>query len=313
MRLLHPTLTVSPLRPLSLRSGSAPGRPRYLSAASGLVATGRELCVIADDELHLGCFALQGERPGRLLRLLPGELPESPRRRKRRKPDLEVLLRLPPFPGLRHGAMLALGSGSGVSRRKGVLLPLDGKLRPTGRSQHIDAAPFFADLARALAAVNIDGGWVSGNRLYLLQRGNRGGAPNALIGWSLAPLLRTLVHERALQYQTPSILREMPLGYVDGVIVGFTDGTPLSDGSWMFSAVAEDTDDAYHDGELVGAFVGLAGPRHGLRWLRRIAPDYKVEGIAIDAHSRTPRLLMVTDADDPAQPAWLLEAKLPTC
>ena len=50
----------------------------------------------------------------------------------------------------------------------------------------------------------------------------------------------------------------MPLGDVDGVGVGFTDGVALPDGGWLFCAVAEDTRNAYDDGRLVGAFVGMA-------------------------------------------------------
>ena len=121
--------------------------------------------------------------------------------------------------------------------------------------------------------------------------------------------MRALAHERVLPEQAPVMLREIPLGSVDGTPVGFTDGTPLPDGGWMFSAVAENTDDAYRDGRLAGAFVGRAGPRHGLQWMRRISPDFKIEGILIDAKAKASRLLLVSDADDPAQPSWLLAAK----
>jgi hypothetical protein len=303
-------IDVAPLRPLTLRSGSKPGRPRYISAASGLVAAGNEWCVIADDELQLGCFAMQGARPGRLIRLFPGELPAAPRRRKKRKPDLEVLLRLDPGAGMRHGALLALGSGSRPQRRAGVLLPLDKASRPTRRPQSVDVSPLYSTLAREFGEVNIEGGWTHGGHLYLLQRGNRGNAPNAIIGWALDPLLRALEHDQVLPAQVPQVLREMPLGTVDGVTIGFTDGTPLPDGRWLFSAVAEDTDDAYRDGRLVGAFIGIAGPRHGLHGLRRLAPGYKVEGIAVDAGQKARRLLLVSDADDRKQPAWLLEVSL---
>ena len=159
MKPLHSLLDVLPLRPLSLRSGSAPGRPRFLSAASGLVATGGRLWVIADDELHLGRFALQGRALGDLIRLFPGDLPAIPRRRKKRKPDLEVLLRLQPFAGAPHGALLALGSASRPQRRAGVLLPLDGRAQPSRCPQIIDASPLLAGLAREFDQINIEGGW----------------------------------------------------------------------------------------------------------------------------------------------------------
>lgn len=309
MKRIPSPLAASPLRPLSLRSGSGPGRPRYLSAASGLVATGGELCVVADDELHLGRFAMRANTPGRLVRLLPGELPIEQGRRKRRKPDLEVLMRLPPVAGMSHGGLLALGSGSRATRRGGVLLPLDAKGLPTRGCLRIDASPLFVRLAHEVGELNIEGGWTWRDRFFLLQRGMRGAAPNAVMSWSLAPLLRALVHEHVLPEHSPRMMRELPLGSVDGVALGFTDGTPLPDGGWMFCAVAEDADDSYGDGRFAGAAVGMVGPRHGLHWMRRLTPDRKVEGIEIDARSGRPRLLLVTDADDPQQPAWLLEAR----
>lgn len=310
VKLRDSPLAVDPLRPLTLRRGSAPTRAAHVSAASGLVVCGSELFVVADDELHLGCFSLDSARPGRLLRLLGGQLPDSPARRKQRKPDFEVLLRLPGMTGMPHGALLALGSGSRPQRRAGVLLPLDARGRPTRSPRRVDAAPLLAGLAREFSEVNIEGGWAWGDRLCLLQRGS-GGSPNAIVGWPLAPLLQALAQEKLLPDLPPLFLREMPLGDVDGVGVGFTDGVALPDGGWLFCAVAEDTRNAYDDGRLVGAFVGMAGPRHGLRWLRRIAPDYKVEGIAVDVRPRASRALLVTDADDPAAPAWLLAVRLP--
>src|SRR6187551_3579650 len=46
------------IRSLDLAQSIEPGRPAWLSAASGLVRTGDEFCVVADDELHLGRFRL---------------------------------------------------------------------------------------------------------------------------------------------------------------------------------------------------------------------------------------------------------------
>lgn len=290
-------------------AGAGARTPAWLSAASGLVMLAGRIYVIADDELHLGSFALRGQRPGSLLRLLPGELPVSPAQRKQRKPDLEVLLRLDAFGGMPHGALLALGSGSRAQRGAGVMLPLRRNLRPAAGPLRIDASPLYSTLAREFGELNIEGGWTHGGSLYLLQRGNRSNAPNAIIGWTLAPLLRALEHDHVLPAQRPRLLHEIDLGSVDGVPIGFSDGTPLPDGRWLFSAIAEDTDDAYRDGRLAGAFVGVAGRRGGIHWLRRIEPDFKIEGIALDRTAGAKRLLLVSDADDRRQPAWLLEAR----
>jgi hypothetical protein len=154
-------LPVKKLRELTLAGATAAGRAQYLSAASGLVRSGGELYVVADDEQYLARFGATGARPGRLLRLFEGALPEAPRARKKRKADLEILLRLPAMTGCRHGALLALGSGSKKRRRRGALLPLDamGKVRGA-RVRPVDAAPLYARLAREFDELNLEGGWV---------------------------------------------------------------------------------------------------------------------------------------------------------
>lgn len=75
----------------------------------------------------------------------------------------------------------------------------------------------------------------------------------------------------------------------------------------VFTAVAEDTEDPVHDGPCVASAVGCLGPDGGLRWLRELEGKPKVEGIEVlAADSGVLELRLVTDADDPAQPAHLL-------
>jgi hypothetical protein len=66
---------LTPLRELTLTTLSQ-REPSFLSAASGLVAIGSHLYVVADDELQLGRFPADGDAPGELLRLRPGVLPD---------------------------------------------------------------------------------------------------------------------------------------------------------------------------------------------------------------------------------------------
>ena len=98
------------LRTLTLREASRPGRPAYVSAASGLVRAADRLYVIADDENHLAVFPLEGDEPGSLKRIFPGMLPVAPEARKRNKPDVEAIVRLPSREHHPHGALLTLGS-----------------------------------------------------------------------------------------------------------------------------------------------------------------------------------------------------------
>ena len=303
------TLPLRWLRDLDLETAAAPGRPTYLSAASGLVATGDALYVVADDELHIGRFPLTGSAPGSLQRLFAGELPDDFASRKKQKPDLEVLMLLPPSNWHVHGALLALGSGSKRHRRRGALLPLDAAGH-TSAPQEIDATPLYATLERELGGLNLEGGWISGSLLFLLQRGNRHSSQNALIGIALAPLLVALYHERVLPSQPPQLIRSFDLGERGGVPLCFTDGCALQDGGWLFSAVAEDSGDPAEDGQFVGAAIGRVNAAHSLQWVQPTSPQYKIEGISAVRVGAATQLLLVADADNPAVPSSLLSAVL---
>ncbi|MEO6080088.1 MAG: hypothetical protein ABIQ86_09960 [Steroidobacteraceae bacterium] len=295
------------IRKLDLAAGTGPGRSPWLSAASGLVRTADEFCVVADDELHLGRFTLDLQRPGRLLRLFPGALPAGMKKRKKRKPDVEVLLRLPASAGIPYGALLALGSGSGVHRRRGALLALSAGGRVVGRARGIDAEQLFTRLSRSFADLNLEGGWVAGNRLHLLQRGNKGNSRNALLQWELKPLLRCLLRERSLPDSEPVEVREFDLGDIHGVPLCFTDASPLLQGGSLFSATAENAANSYVDGPCLGSAIGRMDARLRIRWIRPVHRQCKVEGIDVQQEGARLRAWLVTDADDPRVPASLLQ------
>jgi hypothetical protein len=294
------------IRSLDLAQSIEPGRPAWLSAASGLVRTGDEFCVVADDELHLGRFGLDVGHAGRLLRLFPGDLPNRRKPRKKQKPDLEVLMRLPAGSSHPHGALLALGSGSGVRRCRGALIALGAHGRVTGRARAIDATPLFTRLARSIDDLNLEGGWVAGKHLHLLQRGNKGGSRNAVLSWDLKAVLRSVLRERALPDSDPVHVQEFDLGDMHGVPLCFTDASPLPAGGWLFCAVAENTSSAYADGPCLGSVIGRVDARSRLRWIRPLSRHHKIEGIDAQMNGSKLQAWLVTDADDPHVPAKLL-------
>jgi hypothetical protein len=307
--LIKPALQVHKLRDLDLEVSEAVG-PAFCSAASGLVSSGEELYVVADDELHLCRFALHASQPGERIFLFDGELPVGRKQRKKLKPDLEILLRLPAFEIYPHGALLALGSGSGAHRMRGALLALDAAGRAREPAKAFDAVEFFSALAVRFEDLNLEGGWVSAETLFLLQRGNKGDSRNAIVGLPLAPFLRALADASPWPAIPPTSMREVSLGDIDGIPLCFTDACALDDGSWIFTAVAEDTDNAWSDGFCAGAAVGMGDARGEVRWLRHLQPRYKVEGVEMMRVAGRNTLLMVTDADDPGRAASLLAAEI---
>lgn len=300
------TVRLRRLRTLRVDGSSAPGRGAFISAASGLVAAGRWLYVIADDELHLGVFAARGRQPGSLVRLLPGTLPGAGKRRKARKADFEALVLLPRFAGFPHGALLALGSGSRPSRRLGVLVPLDQSGAMSGDPQSVDLSGLYRALGDRLGEVNVEGAVVLGTELCLLNRGHPQSGGSALVRVSLRSVQREIARHGAIGSLRCQV-RYFELGEADGVPLGFTDGTALPDGRLVFCAVAERADDSYRDGPCVAAAVGMIGADGNLEWVRRLHRPWKVEGITVSADGR---LLLVTDADDARVPAGLYGARL---
>jgi len=306
-RMIRPRL----IGPLVIAPVSEAKAARHLSAASGMVVAGDFLYVVADDELHLGIFDTGGQGEGRLVRVFPGELPDDPALRKAAKPDLEALVRLPPFGNLPHGALLALPSGSRANRRIGAVLALDADSRLVGSPFPFDLSPFYMPLEAAFPALNIEGAVVLGTDLILLQRASRKHPRSALIHLPLDEVLRAAGSATISASETARV-RIVDLGTIEGVPLGFTDGAALPDGRIVFSAVAENAEDTYRDGPCVGTAIGIIGTDGQVEALYGLEPTHKVEGVHATIDGNVIHLLMVTDADDAGVPGKLLGAEMPS-
>jgi hypothetical protein len=302
-------ITLTKIRDLNLSTATSAGRPLHLSAASGLACLNSFIYVVADDELHLGVFRTADNESGRLIRLFDGALPESKPDRKKQKPDFEALTLLPAYREYPHGALLVLGSGSRRNRRMGALLGLDAQGAVRGSPCALDLSPILAPLDDEFHTPNIEGAVVSGNELRLFQRGNKRHAENAIIRFQLSAVLDAIGSERAGAVK-PSAINAFDLGQINGIPFGFTDAAALPDGDMVFTAVAEDTDDAYDDGPCVGATIGIADNNGRLRCLRRLDRPHKIEGVDARVDGDIIRLLLVTDADDAGLPAGLFSATI---
>jgi hypothetical protein len=303
-------LRLEKLRELTLRSAPASGRPRHLSAASGLVRVCENLYVIADDEHHLGVFSTEGSEPGSLLTVLPGRLPDSPSQRKAAKADLEALTRLPALPGFPYGALLALGSGSKPNREMGALLELDAWEVARVPAMQVNLRELYAALRARLPGLNIEGAFTSGEHLCLLHRGNRRDSTNACIRLELNAALGALAEGKPLGRGLAWDMSTFDLGAIGGVPICFTDGAGLPDGRFVFAAVAEDTEDSYEDGPCVGAAVGIVDADGRISVLEHLEQNHKIEGVAAQLDGDAVRLLFVTDPDDPRIPAEILAGTL---
>lgn len=296
------------LRDLNVDPSTHPRRRPHVSAASGLARIRERLYVVADDEHHLGVFDENGGAPVRLVRLFAGDLPPSKAKRKSLKPDLEALVALPPLKGYPAGALLALGSGSRPNREVGVLASLDDNGDVSFPVRHLDLHPIYSPLAATFDSLNIEGVFLAGDELRLLQRANRSDTRNACIGFDWSEFAQWLEGSNAAP--SAKAIHCHALGGIDGVPFGFTDGAALPGDAWVFSAVAEDTADSYADGACKGVALGFVDAQGNLCSMQPLQGFSKVEGIAARTHGDTLTLTMVTDADDPSIASQLLSVTL---
>jgi hypothetical protein len=306
-------ITLEKLRTLDLQEPSRPGRPAHVSAASGLVRVGGRLHVVADDENHLATFCEKGSAPGTLTRILPGTLPIDKDARKRNKPDFEALVRIPGLGGKAGGALVALGSCSRRQRCSGVILGLDDDGQLDGTRSVLDLGMLHDALGgrvgRLGIGLNIEGALVLGDELVLLQRGNKGGT-NARIRFRLSEAIASISKEARLDIGGLIAIEEADLGEIEGVPLCFSDGAALPDGRMAFSAIAEDTSDAYLDGPCSGSALGVMDRNGKVESLELIGKEFKVEGIDASIEGDRICLLLVSDGDDADIPAALLRAEI---
>jgi hypothetical protein len=304
-------LLLNKLRNLDLAKPPQPGRPAHLSAASGLVRSGTHLYVIADDELSLGAFGADHKKPGELFSLLPGELPLDPVERKDAKPDFESLLKLPPFLGFHHGALVAFGSGSKKKKRHlGVVAGLDGEGAVQGEAKPFDLAEMYRPLHGEFALLNIEGAVVFEDELRFFQRGNRKDRANAIIRCKLPPVLEALGLGRGIPALDILAIVPVELSEIDGLPLTFTDAAIIDGGSMVFSSAAEDTEDNYNDGPCAGSAVGIVDPQGNMIFLEQVNANVKLEGIAVIEEDEAIELLLVSDADDPDVAASLFATRI---
>lgn len=300
---------VDKLRDLNLEGPSGAAQVDYVSAASSLVYHRNTIFVIADDELSLAVFPSEGTEPGYMTKILEGRLSADPDERKGEKADLESLSWLEPFAAHEHGALLALGSGSGPNRDKGALIPLEADGAPSEDNDMVELGPLYEHLESDLKELNIEGAAVRGTVFTLFQRGNSDHGPNARIDLDLESTLRSLSNREPLDPSSVAEISEYPLGQTHGIQLCFSDASPLDDGRVVFSASAEDSRDET-EGEVPGSALGIMDVDGDVTMLEPIDQPIKLEGVAAYMQGDKVEVLMVVDADDPTHASPLLIAHL---
>ncbi len=303
------TLPIYKVRDYKIEPSKAE-RPEYVFAASGLVKLGHKVYVVADDELNLAEFDLQDkDKPGKWFRMIPGDLPLGYKLRKKLKPDLEALVHLMPDQYAPHGALLAVPSMSKENRIDGVLLKLDKELEISGNPIPIDFTEIYKHLVLQIPGLNVEGITVSKDVARLFHRGNRKQGQNAIIDIKAGDFLRDLHDTHTPSPKNIVCVKEFDLGKISGQVLGFTDAVLLDDGNTLFTAAAEDTDDAYKDGECLGSTLGLMNANGAVKGMMQIEGKLKFEGLCLNSKNGDKiEVLLTADTDDQHHPSALYKA-----
>ncbi len=251
--------------------------------------------------ISLRIFRLILIKLGSLLRLLPGELPRDPKKRKAKKADFEILLSLGAGPRLQ---LLAMGSGSKARRKKGALIDLsaiDGQAEVC----QLDLTPLFNALSGSVAEINLEGACLRGDRLLLFNRGNMQSPISHILETSWADVAAGV---------TPNIstVAELSLPSINAVPLTVTDACGLDDGTMILTAAAEATDDSYADGALAGSAFVLLDAWFQIIRVEPIDLAIKIEGVSATRTADGIELLCVSDADDPDRPSALYSGTIHT-
>lgn len=291
------------VRSLEIDPASHPRGQPHISSASGLAIVGDWFYIVADDEHHLIALPSSDVKAGslRMLPLLEARLPTDPAERKRRKRDLEALFHVPGDED-RPPMLVAWGSGSRAQREFAYIVGLDSDGSLAGAARAVSLTRLHDVLRGHVGELNIEAGLVQGDDLCLFSRANRGAPANGCFRLDLGLAIGFLLADEGAAQVPPVRFAELDLGRIGEVPVGITDATPLEEGGWLLSAVAEDTSNAYDDGRCAGVVLAACDASGKVAWTGRLDGGFKVEGIAFDEQGT---LWLTTDADDPGVPSGL--------
>lgn len=254
----------------------------YVAAASGLVAVHKRFYLVADDELSVLGLDANLKTTGEVYPVFPGELPEDKKERKKLKPDFECLVYLE-----ETNSLLCIPSGSKKNRHKGALIDLNDH-----SVTELSFEDVYIKLESLYPELNIEGAIIIGENIRLFQRGNGKRHQNAIIDMNLKKFLKDKTKDLNSS--------DIGLGKLKNIPLSFTDATLIEDKIY-FTAVAEDSESTYADGEFVGAVIGEMNLEGEVIRMTPLDITSKPEGLAFSGKA----FYVVTDDDDRKKPSRL--------
>ena len=236
-----------------------------IGSASGLIYKDNSLLIIGDNSGYLYEYQMDSQD------LKRHPLLENPIENtlKKDKSDFEAITHY-------SDSLYVFGSGSTEKRNKMIEVnSSDKKVIATN-----DLAGLYA-VMQSFGAIkpedfNIEGAIYTGERWFLLNRGNGGSHKNVLF---------TIEGKNFINDFTV-LSNDYKLPKIKGVRSSFTDGILVED-SIYFLATAEDTASTYDDGEVLGSFIGRINLKTmKIDFTQKISSTHKFEGLTLYSNSK---------------------------
>ena len=236
-----------------------------IGSASGLIYKDNSLLNIGDNSGYLYDYHMDSQELKRHP-LLENPTENTP---KKDKADFEAITHY-------SDSLYVFGSGSTEKRNKMIEVnSSDKKVIATN-----DLAGLYA-LMQSFGSIkpedfNIEGAIYTGERWFLLNRGNGGSHKNVLF----------TIEGKNLINDFTILSNEYKLAKIKGVRSSFTDGILVED-SIYFLATAEDTASTYDDGEVLGSFIGRINLKTmKIDFTQKISSTHKFEGLTLYSNSK---------------------------
>ncbi len=227
-----------------------------VASASGMEVVDGIIYILSDDSSFL--YRLKDDLT--LLEKIPlyKSTSENPEHiAKPDKADLECMGQLS-INGYKH--LLLLGSGSKSPQRDNAFLI---KLPTNYNRKHIVWESSITSLYNLLrsneeitscGSINMEGLAFGNENVYLLNRGNLEGSKNVVLSFNKAEFIEFIQgHTEGVPF--PSV-HPINLPELSGVKTGLS-GADFFDGHFWFTSSAEDSPNAYDDGNVKGSMLGL--------------------------------------------------------
>lgn len=256
-----------------------------IGSASGLFLNNDALYIIGDNSGFLYEYNMQNQQ------LNQHALIDNPTQNiaKNLKPDFESLTH-------HNDTLYVFGSGSTQNRNKMIAFDLKSKTI----SQKNNLVDLYAVMQNFSSIkpedFNLEGAIFDGENWYLFNRGNGSSNKNTIF----------TIHAKNLGEEFALVATNYKLPKIKGIRSSFTDAILVEDKIYFLSTT-EDTKSTYHDGEILGSFVGRIDLKTmKIDYTQKITSSHKFEGLTFYKKSKDSIEFLLCEDND----TELLETKI---